>query len=60
MISTMSNGNKVTYGVAQYCCDTEDDIQNLPSTGCAPGSVAFIIETGAVYMMNSKGEWVEV
>jgi hypothetical protein len=60
MVSTMSNGNKKAYGVAEYVCDTEDDIKDLPSSGCAPGSAAFVISTGTVYMMNSKGEWVEV
>lgn len=60
MVSTMSNGNKKAYGVAEYVCDTEDDIKDLPTTGCAPGSAAIIISTGSVYMMDSEGKWVEI
>ncbi len=60
MISTMSNSGKTSYGVTEFTCDTLEDVENLPSQGCAPGSVAIVISTGAIYMMNSKGEWVEV
>jgi hypothetical protein len=60
MISTMENNGKTVYGVATYTCDTPEDVEDLPSQGCSPGSAAFVISTGQIYMMNSKGEWVEV
>lgn len=59
MISVMSNSGHTGYGIKEFVCDTLDDINDLP-IDAKQGSVAFIISTGTVYMLNSKGEWVEV
>jgi hypothetical protein len=55
----MSNSGHTGYGIKEFVCDTLDDIENLP-IDVKPGSAALIISTGAIYMINSKGEWVEV
>lgn len=60
MVSVMSNSGKTTYGIQEFVCDTLEDIKDLPQNGAAPGSAAIVISTGAIYMMNSEGEWVEV
>lgn len=58
----------------EFTCDTVDDLQNLPTnqpTGdeydsnthkekCATGSVAIVIATSDVYMLNSFGVWVKL
>lgn len=59
MIDVLSNSGHVGYGIKEFVCDTPDDIQDLP-IDAKVGSSAFIISTGTVYMLNSKGEWVEV
>ena len=59
MISIMSNSGHTGYGIKEFVCDTLDDINDLP-IDTKQGSVAFIISTGTVYMINSQGEWVEV
>ena len=60
MINDMSTSGHVKYGLKEYVLDTPDDIENLPVSGIPVGSFAFIISTSQVYMLNSKGEWLEV
>ena len=45
--------------IQEYVLDTEADLKDLP-IDLPMGSVAFIIETGTLYMFNSKREWIEV
>lgn len=56
MIST--NG-QVQYGVDEFVIDSSADLENLP-TKSQMGSVALCIETGAVYMKDSNGNWEEI
>lgn len=55
---TDTNGN-VQYDVNSYVCDTEADIDFLP-TKVSMGSTAFVIETSHLYMLNGNREWVLV
>lgn len=41
----------------KFVCDTEADIVDLPS--CSIGSMATIINTGDVYVVNGNGKWVK-
>lgn len=59
MVKIMSNSGHVSYGIKEFVIDTEKDVDNLP-VDVATGSVALCIETSAVYMINSKGEWKEI
>lgn len=56
MYSLISQSGKTAYGVKKYVCDTVADFNRLPVNKKA-GSTAFIIETGAHYILNSEGEW---
>lgn len=38
-----------------YILDDASDVKNLPA--CCPGSVAIVVATGEVYMVNASGEW---
>ena len=58
MINAISINGKPVYGIYDYVCDTQEDLSFLP-TGCAPGSLAYVIETGNIYVMNSLKKWVE-
>ena len=40
----------------EFICDTDADLENLPS--CCVGSSAVSIESGKVYVVNTSGEWV--
>lgn len=59
MIGIMKNGGHTTYGLKEYVVDSTEDINSLPLDGVM-GSTAFVIETGDVYMLNGKKEWVKI
>lgn len=60
MYSVISHDGDTQYGVNEYVCDSIDDLVILPR--CAAGSTAIVLEKDnpAVYMKNSKGEWVKL
>ena len=53
-------GSRTDYNYKEYILDKERDLDEVPITGCAPGSVCFIIETSDVYMLNSNKEWKKI
>lgn len=53
---TMENG-KPAYGLCEFSCDFEKDVEALP-TSCLMGSWAYIIENGKVFILGSDG-WEE-
>ena len=55
---TSTNG-QTQYGVDEFIIDSPDDLDLLPKRS-AMGSAALCLSDGAVYVKNSKGEWVEV
>ena len=59
MVGIMKNGGRVTYDLNEYVVDSEDDVKLLPRE-VAMGSTAFVINTGDVYMLNGKKEWVKI
>ena len=54
-VSLYQQNNKISYGVCQFVCDTEEDLKKI----CAPkpGSTAYVIEKKEVYMMGNKNVW---
>jgi len=51
--------NRTDYNLREYILDTTADVASLPTTD-APGSTAFVIETGTALMLNTQGEWKEL
>lgn len=72
VLSTGDRKNSPLY--REYTCDTVADLQDLPTNQpigdeygsnthkerCATGSVAIVIETSDVYMLNSSGQWIKL
>lgn len=59
MITVGTNrSNKPFYNMAEFLCDYESDIADLP-TNRGPGSTARVVETGNVYILNNNHEWVK-
>ena len=56
----IKQGSRTDYNYKEYILDKEEDLDEVPITGCAPGSVCFIIETSDVYMLNSNKEWKKI
>lgn len=51
----------IEYGIPMKCiemmCDSESDIPE-PEPEWAAGSIAYSIETGTFYLLNSSGKWI--
>lgn len=59
MVGITKQNGQPTYNLMEYVVDTEDDIKSLPRE-VAMGSTTFVINTGEVYMLNGKKEWVKI
>ncbi len=56
---TSQRGEVEAY-VMELVCDTEADVETLPTVNCAAGSSCLVIETSNVYILNSKKEWKKI
>lgn len=45
------------YNAADFLCDYESDVANLP-TNRGAGSKAYVIENGNRYILNNQHQWV--
>ncbi|MDD7756838.1 MAG: hypothetical protein PUJ51_20515 [Clostridiales bacterium] len=54
----IKQGSRTDYNYKEYVLDTKDDLANINTGECCPGSVAYIIDSKELYMLNSKKEWV--
>ena len=54
----VKQGSRTDYNYKEYVLDTKDDLANINTGECCPGSVAYIIDSIELYMLNSKKEWV--
>lgn len=43
--------------VCEYLCDSDSDVASLPT--CAPSSTAIVIDSGALYIVNTSGKWAK-
>lgn len=39
----------------EFVCDTDADVASLPA--CRAGSIALVVESGRIFMVNASGEW---
>lgn len=58
MAYLLRQGGKVDYNYKEYYLDTEEELSEIDVNNCCPGSIAFIITTGKVFMLTNKKEWV--
>lgn len=58
MVNTVTWSGNRTYNVNHYVVDYENEVDQLPKD-CAMGSTATVIATGALYIFNSKKQWVK-
>ena len=54
----IKQGSRTDYNYKEYVLDTKDDLANINTGECCPGSIAYIIDSKELYMLNSKKEWV--
>lgn len=55
----LKQGGRVDYNFKEYYLDNESELDGVPVKECCPGSIAYIIDSGKIYMLNSKKEWKE-
>lgn len=58
-ISIIKFREKKAYGVYSFLCDFDSDVKNL-RIDCAPGSKAYVVESGKSYIFNSFKKWEEI
>lgn len=47
------------YNLKEFFCDTAADLAAIDKTMACAGSVAYIIATSDVYILNSNKEWIK-
>lgn len=58
MAFIVKQGGRIDYNYKEYFLDTAEELATIDKKACSPGSVAYIISNGDVYILNSKKEWV--
>lgn len=54
----VKQGSRTDYNYKEYVLDTKNDLANINTGECCPGSIAYIIDSKELYILNSKKEWV--
>lgn len=54
----IKQGSRTDYNYKEYVLDTKNDLVNINTGECCPGSIAYIIDSKELYILNSKKEWV--
>lgn len=52
----VKQGSRTDYNYKEYYLDTASELSSIPVDSCCPGSVAYIIATQQVYILNSQKE----
>ena len=50
----VKQGGRTDYNYKEYYLDTEDELNQIDLSLCSPGSVAYVIATQKVFILNSK------
>lgn len=54
----VKQGSRTDYNYKEYVLDTKNDLVNINTGECCPGSIAYVIDSKELYILNSKKEWV--
>ena len=54
----VKQGGRVDYDYKEIYLDTADELENVDTRTMCTGSVAFVIATSTVYILNSQKQWV--
>lgn len=53
----LKDGEKINRETFQHICDDISDLENIPRNQINFGSLAYIVNTGELFIANSKLEW---
>lgn len=54
----LRQGSRTDYNYKEYYIDTVAELADLDIATAAPGSVAYIVNTTEVYILNNKKQWI--
>lgn len=54
----LRQNNNTDYFYKEYYLDTKEELSGIDITDCCPGSVAYIINSTNVYVLNTKKQWI--
>ena len=57
MAYLVKQASKTDYHYSEYFLDSVEELDEINVNSCCPGSVAYIMSTGDVYMLTNKKEW---
>ena len=52
----LKQNDKIDYGYKEYYLDTEAELSLIDVRFCCPGSVAYVINTKKVFILNNNKE----
>ena len=52
----VKQGSRTDYNYKEYVLDTKDDLANINTGECCPGSVAYIIDSKELYILKKLQE----
>ena len=55
----VKEGTRINYMYKEFYIDTVEDLANIDKNICCPGSVAYVIATSDVYILNNSKEWIK-
>ena len=55
----VKQGGRTDYNYKEYYLDTASELSSIPVDSCCPGSVAYVISNGEIYMLNNQKVWVK-
>lgn len=57
MAFLVRQGARTDYNYKELYLDSVDELNDIDIDSCCPGSVAYIITTGEVYMLTNNKQW---
>lgn len=57
MAYLLVQGGRTDYNYREYYLDTVSELKDLDVNKCCPGSVAYIIKSGDVYILSNELVW---
>ena len=51
-------GGRLDYNYVEMFLDSADELEEIETKNLIAGSIAYVIATGAVYILNSQKEWI--
>lgn len=57
MAYLVKQGTRVDYNYKEFYLDSADELNELDVKSCCPGSVAYIITSGDVYILTNEKKW---